>query len=316
MDALEHISGEWLEWYSLTPQERWHESGRLWRRFFLLGGFLEPEPDMDSPEWHGIKPICVGFPVLRGRGGDLSPKGPAGGRTALSYRTQTCGRTAPPPDGCGEGWSLGRSRARLPGAPKIPPVGGKVGRPGGPVPAVFDMIDLSKFQNAGFSRGAPAWKEAAWWVVRSLLFAPWFPVPSPLKVAALRLFGAKVGQGVVIRSRVNVTFPWRLEIGDHVWIGDDVFILSLDRVKIGSHVCLSQGVFLCTGSHDHRQAAFDLITGPVVVRDRSWVAARAFVGPGVTAGPGAVIGAGAVVVKDVPEGMAAYGNPAQTRPVR
>lgn len=178
------------------------------------------------------------------------------------------------------------------------------------------MIDLSRFRNPEFQRGAPRWKEVLWWAVRSVLFAPWFPVPSSLKVAALRAFGAKVGNGVVIRSRVNITFPWRLEVGDHVWIGDDVFILSLDRVKIGSHVCVSQGAFFCTGSHNHRKETFDLITAPIVVGDGSWVAARAFIGHGVTVGPGAVIGAGSVVIKDVPAGMAAYGNPVRLRPAR
>ncbi|OAM87844.1 WcaF family extracellular polysaccharide biosynthesis acetyltransferase [Termitidicoccus mucosus] len=178
------------------------------------------------------------------------------------------------------------------------------------------MIDFSRFRNPEFHRGAPRWKEVLWWIVRSLLFAPWFPLPSSMKVAVLRVFGAKVGRKVVIRSRVNITFPWRLEIGDHVWIGDDVFILSLDRVKIGSHVCISQGAFFCTGSHDHRKDTFDLITAPISIGDRSWVAARAFIGPGVTAGPDVVIGAGAVVVRDVPEGMAAYGSPARLRPAR
>lgn len=177
----------------------------------------------------------------------------------------------------------------------------------------FTVINLFQFDNEGFDRGAPRWKEVSWWIVRSLLFAPWFPVPSVLKVLALRCFGAKVGRSVVIRSRVNITFPWRLEIGDHVWIGDEVFILSLAAVSIGSHCCLSQRAFLCTGSHDYRRETFDLKTAPIVIRQGTWVAAGAFIGPGVTAGEGAVLAAGAVVVKDVPEGMVAWGNPMQLR---
>jgi len=154
------------------------------------------------------------------------------------------------------------------------------------------MINLSQFNNSTFNRGAPAWKEGLWWLVRSLLFAPWFPVPSPLKVTALRLFGAKVGSGVVIRSRVNITFPWKLEIGDHVWIGDEVLILSLDRVTIGSNVCLSQRAFLCTGSHDFAKESFDLITLPINIGGGCWIGAQAFVSPGTTLPAGSRVRAG------------------------
>ena len=159
------------------------------------------------------------------------------------------------------------------------------------------MIDLAKFNNSTFTRGAPSWKEALWWLARSMCFAPWFPIPSSVKVAVLRVFGAKVGQGVVIRSRVNITFPWKLEIGDHVWIGDEVLILSLDRVKIGSNVCLSQRAFLCTGSHDFGKDTFDLITRPIEIGDGCWIAAQAFVGPGVVLPPGTMVKAGEVVGK-------------------
>jgi putative colanic acid biosynthesis acetyltransferase WcaF len=156
-------------------------------------------------------------------------------------------------------------------------------------------MQLSEFDNSGFSRGASRWKEALWWVARSLLFAPWIPVPSWPKVACLRLFGAKMGRGVVIRSRVNITFPWRLEVADHVWIGDEVLILSLDRVTIGSNVCLSQRAFLCTGSHDFSKRGFDLITGPIEIGEGCWVCAQAFVGPGVKLPPGTMVKAGQVV---------------------
>lgn len=133
-----------------------------------------------------------------------------------------------------------------------------------------------------------------WWCVRSLLFAPWFPVPSVLKVVALRVFGAKVGARVVIRSRVNITFPWKLEIGNDVWIGDEVMVLSLDQVKIGNNVCISQRAFLCTGSHDFSRESFDLITRPITIEDGCWICAQAFVGPGVTLAAGTMVKAGEV----------------------
>ena len=171
------------------------------------------------------------------------------------------------------------------------------------------MIDLSRFNNTSFDRGASPLKETLWWVVRSLLFAPWFPVPSPVKVAALRAFGATVGSGVVIRSRVNITFPWKLTVGDHVWIGDEVLILSLDRVILANNVCLSQRAFLCTGSHEFAKESFDLVTGPITIGESGWVGAASFVGPGVTFAPGSRSLAGAVVVKDVEAGTTVGGVP-------
>jgi putative colanic acid biosynthesis acetyltransferase WcaF len=171
-------------------------------------------------------------------------------------------------------------------------------------------MDLSRFQNPEFSRGASAFKEVLWWVVRSMLFAPWCPLPSALKCIALRSFGAKVGRGVVIRSRVNITFPWRVEIGDHVWIGDEVSILSLAPVRIGRSVCLSQRAFLCTGSHDFRSRAFDLVVKPIEIGEGSWIAAGVFIGPGVRIGNNTLCAAGSVVVRDAGPDSIVAGNPA------
>lgn len=170
---------------------------------------------------------------------------------------------------------------------------------------------LDRYDNSDFSRGASKIKEVLWWVVRSLFFAPWFPVPSALKVAALRAFGAKVGKGVVIRSRVNITFPWRLSIGDHVWIGEEVLILTLAPVSIGSHVCISQRAFLCTGSHRFRSENFDLVTKPIAIGEGCWIAANAFIGPGVTLALGTLCSAGAVVMRSSGPGEVLSGNPAK-----
>ena len=150
------------------------------------------------------------------------------------------------------------------------------------------------FDNSSFKRGAPKWKEALWVVCRSLFFAPWFPVPSILKVSVLRLFGAKIGEGVVIRSRVNITFPWRFECGDHVWMGDEVLVLSLGKVSIGSNVCISQRAFLCTGSHDFRKESFDLVVRPLTIGESCWIAAGAFIGPGAEIPAGTMVKANQV----------------------
>ena len=126
---------------------------------------------------------------------------------------------------------------------------------------------------------------------------PSLPMPSSFRRWLLRRFGAVVGKGVVIRSRVNITFPWRIEIGDHVWIAEEVLILSLAKVTIGSHVCISQRAFLCTGSHDFKQQGFDLITQPITIEPHSWIAATAFVGPGANVPQGTLVKAGSVVTR-------------------
>lgn len=173
-------------------------------------------------------------------------------------------------------------------------------------------MDLSRYDNRDFRRGAPFWKEALWIATRGLFFQTMIPWPSSLRVALLRAFGAKVGRGVVVRANVNVSFPWRLWVGDHVWIGEDVGILSLAEVTIESNVCLSQRAYLCTGSHDFQREDFALITRPITVRVGSWVAAAVFVGPGVEVGAGSVVAAGSVVIKNVPAQVLAGGNPAAT----
>jgi len=172
-------------------------------------------------------------------------------------------------------------------------------------------IRLDQFDNREFDRGAGRARELMWWWVRCILFDHRFPIPSSIKSAVLRFFGATVGNGVVIRSRVVIAFPWRLSIGDHVWIGDEVLILNLDQVTIGSNVCVSQRAFLCTGGHDYRKQRFDLLTAPIVISDHSWVGAAVFVGPGVTVGEEAVCAAGSVVVKDVAARGVVGGNPAK-----
>ena len=135
------------------------------------------------------------------------------------------------------------------------------------------------------------------------------PLPSSLKVWVLRLFGAKIGNYVVIRSYVNITFPWRLKLGDHVWLGDEVGILTLGKVEIGSHTCISQRAYLCTGTHDYTKETFDLVVKPIRIEEGCWVGAMAFVGPGVHLKKNTICAAGSVVIKDAGPNEVIGGNP-------
>jgi putative colanic acid biosynthesis acetyltransferase WcaF len=159
-------------------------------------------------------------------------------------------------------------------------------------------VRLDLFDNGNFVRGRSVLTEALWLLVFSPLMSSQLP-GSVWRIALLRIFGAKVGRAVIVKPRVIVKFPWRLEIGDHTWIGEGVWIDNLAVVSIGAHACISQGVYLCTGSHDWSLSTFDLITKPIQVGDSAWVCAKAVVAPGVSIGVGAVAGMGAVVACDI-----------------
>jgi putative colanic acid biosynthesis acetyltransferase WcaF len=169
----------------------------------------------------------------------------------------------------------------------------------------LDLFD----SKAGLDRGRPLLVEAAWYLAKCLLFLPAWPIPSSLKRSVLRRFGAWVGRGVVIKPRVNIHFPWKLQVGDHSWIGEEVFILDFEPVALGAHCCISQRVFLCAGNHDYRRPGFAFRNRLIAVGDGAWVGAQTFVAPGVTIGAEAVVTAGSVVTKDLPAGMICSGNP-------
>ena len=160
------------------------------------------------------------------------------------------------------------------------------------------MRSLQGFTGRGYDRGRNAMWQVAWVGCQSLLFKrAW--MPSRARVALLRAFGAKIGDGVNIRNNVTIHWPWKLEIGDHSWIGVGVWILNLEPVTIGHDTCISQQVLLCTGSHDRHSPTFEFDNAPIVIGNGVWVAARATVLRGITIGDEAMIGATALVRRDV-----------------
>lgn len=148
-------------------------------------------------------------------------------------------------------------------------------------------------------------------IVNAFFFNHPLAVSSSFKCRLLRLFGAQIGSGVIIKPSVNIKYPWLLNIGNHCWVGEKVWIDNLAQVTIGNHVCLSQGCFLLTGNHDYKKPTFDLIIDSIVIEDGVWIGARAVVCPGVYAESHAVLAVQSVATKK----LAAYGiyqgNPAQ-----
>jgi putative colanic acid biosynthesis acetyltransferase WcaF len=130
------------------------------------------------------------------------------------------------------------------------------------------------------------------------------------------MFGARVGSGVVIKPRVTIKYPWKLTVGDHSWIGEQVWIDNLDHVIIGAHVCISQGALLLCGNHDYKKPTFDLITGPIVLENGVWIGAKANVAPGITCGSHSVLALGSVATKDLEPWQIYQGVPAAAKKPR
>jgi len=156
-------------------------------------------------------------------------------------------------------------------------------------------VRLSSFDNAWFDPGRGRTVRVAWMLVNAVFFLSALPWPYALKVALLRIFGARVGCGVVLKPRVNVKYPWRLSIGDHAWIGEAAWIDSLGQVTIGADACLSQGCVIETGNHDWSRPSFDLIVKPVVIEDGAWAAVGSLLLPGSRLANHAILGAGSVL---------------------
>jgi putative colanic acid biosynthesis acetyltransferase WcaF len=171
-------------------------------------------------------------------------------------------------------------------------------------------MQLETYDNRTFRRAAHPWVEALWLMAQCLLLRSQVPGSAHRRML-LRLFGARIGKGVTIKPGVRVKFPWRLTIGDHSWIGEDVWIDNLAEVSIGANCCLSQAVYLCTGNHDWTTVSFNLRTAPIRIDDGSWIAARAIVAPGVTVGAGSVLSIGGVATRDLNAWSINAGNPAK-----
>lgn len=176
----------------------------------------------------------------------------------------------------------------------------------------MSKVRLEEFDSQiGLDRGAGKLKEMAWYIIKVFFFLTALPYPSSLKTRLLRLFGAKVGRGVIIKPRVNIHFPWKLIIGNNVWIGEEVFILNFEQLLIGNDVCLSQRAFLCGGNHDYRKVNMPYRNGPINLGNGVWVGANCFIGPNLSIGEDSVISAGSVVTKDL-DGNGIYkGNPTE-----
>lgn len=177
-------------------------------------------------------------------------------------------------------------------------------------------VNLSLFSNPQFDRGRSKITELLWILCSALFFRNSIALFNSWKTYILRIFGAQIGKGVLIKPSVHIKFPWKLTIGDHVWIGEKVWIDNLDQVTIGNHCCLSQGAMLLCGNHNYKKVTFDLITAPITLEDGVWIGAQSLVCPGVKCGSHAVLAVKSVATQDLEAYTIYQGNPAVAKQVR
>jgi putative colanic acid biosynthesis acetyltransferase WcaF len=148
---------------------------------------------------------------------------------------------------------------------------------------------------------AVAWRtiwKLSWWRIHGF------------RTGILRLFGAKAGSSAICGS-AWIELPWDLEIGKGCVIGPRVQLYNLGGLSIGDHTVISQDAYVCGGTHDYSDPTYPLIRKKIVIGRHVWIAAGAFIHPGITIGDGAVVGARAVVSADVPPWTVVAGNPAK-----
>ena len=169
--------------------------------------------------------------------------------------------------------------------------------------------ELNKYDNSWYK---PAGKiKSLVWYYTNIFFLVNKCIPfSSLKVFLLKMFGATIGQGVVIKPGVNIKYPWFLTVGDYSWIGEDVWIDNLTEVKIGANCCISQGAMLLCGNHNFKKTTFDLIVKPITLEDGVWIGAKTTVCPGVTAKSHSVLTVGSILSQDMDSCTIYRGNPA------
>ena len=160
-------------------------------------------------------------------------------------------------------------------------------------------ISLARYNNSWYYPGASALKRSLWMIVNVIFFNNGLAVLGKLKCTLLRLFGATIGERVVIKPSVNIKYPWFLHVGNDVWIGEKVWIDNLSLVRIGNNVCISQGSFLLTGNHDYKKTGFDLIVKPISIEDGVWLGAKSIVCAGVNCKSHSVLAVASVATKDL-----------------
>lgn len=170
--------------------------------------------------------------------------------------------------------------------------------------------NLKLYDNSWYQPGSNAIIRMLWYIVNILFFINPLNPFSFIKVFLLRLFGAKIGKGVNIKPAVNIKYPWKLDIGNYVWIGERVWIDNLAKVTLSDNVCLSQGAMLLTGNHDYTKGTFDLMIGEITLEEGVWIGAKATVCPNIICKSHSILTVSSIASNNLDAYGIYQGNPA------
>ena len=171
-------------------------------------------------------------------------------------------------------------------------------------------VKNSEFDNSFYYPGKSKVVIITWYFINALILHSYFFPFNNLKIYLLRFFGSTIGNGVIIKPNVNIKYPWKLQIGNNVWIGESVWIDNIDLIIIGNNVTISQGALLISGNHNYKKSTFDLLIGKITLEDGVWIAAKSVVSSGVTCRSHSVLTLNSVATQDLDEYGIYRGNPA------
>jgi putative colanic acid biosynthesis acetyltransferase WcaF len=158
------------------------------------------------------------------------------------------------------------------------------------------MIKLNSFKNQKIYDERNFLVHIFWFLINNLFFNSFIPF-NRLKIKILKVFGAKIGNNLIIKNYIKIKFPWKLVIGDNVWIGEEVWIDNISNVIIEDNCCISQGTYICTASHNFKKETFDLITESITIGESSWIGAKSIILLGAKVPKNSFVKAGSIFKK-------------------
>ncbi|MBY6243411.1 putative colanic acid biosynthesis acetyltransferase [Methylosinus sp. Sm6] len=183
----------------------------------------------------------------------------------------------------------------------------------------MNPLDAAKYKpcEGGPSFGLANRMFRAVWTLTWLSTAAWTPpFMNRWRCFLLRLFGAQLAASSAVRGSVKIWYPPNLIMGENASLGPRVICYNMASIRVEKGAIISQGAHLCAGTHDLDDPNFQLVAKPIVIGPYAWIAAEAFVGPGVAIGEGAVLGARAVAMRNLERWKVYAGNPAREKRAR